>query len=73
MQDLHRRGGHGALDAAARDRALDAALVVDVHRRADVQRRGSLDHHEQAGHDAPALAQPARHGGGGVLNRSCHP
>ncbi len=66
-------GGDRALDAAAGDRALDPALVVDVHRGADVQRRGAVDLHEQAGHDAPAVAQPPGDGGGGVLYGSCHP
>ncbi len=48
------------------------ALVVDVHARADVERRGALDFDEQAGHDAAAFVQPVGDGGGGVLGGALH-
>ena len=49
-----------------------AALVVDVHLRADVERRGALDLDEQPGHDAATVAQPLGDGGGGVLDGTLH-
>jgi hypothetical protein len=50
-------------DAAAGDRSLDRAVLVDVDGRADVQGRGTFDAHEHAGDHPSTVAQPIRHGG----------
>jgi hypothetical protein len=72
LEHLHGRRGDRALDAAAGDRAFDPALVVDVHGGPDVQGRGPFDLDEQPRRDASSLTQPARDGGGGVLDWTGH-
>ena len=71
-EDRHGLLRHGALHAAAGDRALDRLVLGDVDARPDVERGGPVHGDERPRRHAPARFQPFGHGGRGLLRGADH-